>query len=69
MNPQSMISYITNNNEPEQWIFFKVRNKLFRLREALDPDNSIYQCDIRENDVLQCKRIHITKKSPENETA
>ncbi|MBN2738651.1 MAG: hypothetical protein JXR70_16840 [Spirochaetales bacterium] len=68
MNPESAISYINESNEPDQWIFFKVRSKLFRLKEALDPDDSIYHSNIRENDVLICNRVGLIKKLPENET-
>ncbi|GAG60698.1 unnamed protein product, partial [marine sediment metagenome] len=33
-------------------------NKFLRLKEALDPDDSIYNNQIKENDVLVCNRVH-----------
>ena len=56
-HPEEPISYTNDSNDPDAWVFFKLKNKLFRLKEALDQDSSISTNNIRENDVLICKRI------------
>lgn len=56
-HPEDMISFQNENNESEFWIFFKLKNKFFKWKEALDPDDSIYNSNIKENDVLICKRV------------
>ncbi len=56
-HPEGPISYSNDNNEPDPWVFFKVKNKLFRLKEALNQDSSISTNKIKENDVLICKRV------------
>ena len=60
-HPEGPISYANENEEPDPWVFLKVKSKLFRTREALDQDISISGNNIRENDVLICKRIEIEK--------
>jgi hypothetical protein len=66
--PDSGISYANDYNESDEWVFFRIKNKLFHLKEALDPDELIYGSDIRENDILLCKRIVTNKKTLKNET-
>jgi len=56
-HPEEPISYTNEKNEADPWVFFKVKNKLFRINEALDQDSSIASNNIRENDVLVCKRV------------
>ncbi len=56
-NPEDMISFTDENDAPEYWFFFKIKNKFFNWKEALDPDESIYNSNIKENDVLICKRV------------
>ena len=55
-HPESNVSFVDENNQPYEWIFFKLRNKFLNLRTALDPDDSILICRIKENDVLVCNR-------------
>lgn len=57
-HPEGSISFVDENNEPYGWIFKKVRSTLFGLKEVIDPDSSIYSNEIRENDLLYCRRIH-----------
>lgn len=67
-NPEDMIAYIDEKSKkPEHWIFYKQKNKFLNTREALDPDDSIYANNIKENDVLICTRF-FTKETTENET-
>jgi hypothetical protein len=68
-NPEAMISYINRESQqPNSWIFYKLRNKLMGTLKALDPEASIYANNIKENDVLVCTRFVLTEKSSENET-
>lgn len=60
-HPEGAISYLDSNHEPCGWIFKKVRNKLLGLKEVIDPDNSVYSNEIRENDLLYCERIYMNK--------
>jgi hypothetical protein len=55
---EAAISYVKENHEPCGWIFKKVRIKLLGLKEAIDPDSSVYSNEIRENDLLYCHRIY-----------
>ncbi len=57
-HPEGSISYVDNNHEPFGWIFKKVRSRLFGLKEVIDPDNSVYSNEIKENDLIYCRRIH-----------
>jgi hypothetical protein len=68
-HPEGPVSYTGINNEPDQWVFFKVNNKLLKLKTALDPDETILKNKIRENDVLVCNRVSSHNKLTENETA
>ncbi len=56
-HPESQISFLSADRVPNGWVFMKVKNKFFRLLDAIDPKSSIYGNNIRENDVLICKRI------------
>mgnify|MGYP001294781377 CR=1 FL=1 len=56
-HPEGTISFLDSNRAPYGWIFMKVKNKFFNLKDGMDPDISIYANEIRENDVLICKRI------------
>jgi hypothetical protein len=57
-HPEGIISFIDDTNEPCGWVFKKVRNRFLGLKEAIDPDNSVYSNEIRENDLLYCYRIY-----------
>lgn len=57
-HPEGVISYMNENREPSGWIFKKVRSKFLGLKEVIDPDNSIYADEIRENDLLYCQRLY-----------
>jgi len=56
-HPEGPVSYLNDSHEPCGWIFKKVRNKLFGLKEVIDPDSSVYSNEIKENDLLYCRRI------------
>jgi hypothetical protein len=56
-HPEGPISFTGIENEPDRWIFFKIRSKLLNIRSALNPEDSISGCKIRENDVITCERI------------
>lgn len=57
-HPEGTISFTDNKHEPCGWIFKKVRNKFLGLKEAIDPDSSVYGNELRENDLLYCHRIY-----------
>jgi hypothetical protein len=57
-HPEGPISYIDDTSEPYGWIFKKVRNRLLGLKEVIDPDSSVYSNEIKENDLLYCRRIY-----------
>ena len=57
-HPEGSIPYLDDNNEPYGWIFKKVRSRLFGLTEVIDPDSSVYSNEIRENDLLYCRRLY-----------
>jgi len=67
-NPESTVSYLNEENEPDEWMFFKQKNKLLKLKIPLDPDNSIYNNNIKENDVLICNRFVVNQKAEKDET-
>lgn len=56
-HPESRIAFFNSEGEPYGWIFLKIKNKLFGLKDAIDPETSIYSNNIKENDVIICKRI------------
>lgn len=56
-HPEGPISYSNESNEPDPWVFFKLKNKILRIKEALNQDGSIADNKIRENDVLICRRV------------
>jgi hypothetical protein len=66
--PESPVSFIDENNQPHEWIFFKVKSKLLKLKAALDPDDSIYISGIKENDTLICSREFNNKNNSGHET-
>lgn len=67
-HPEGTIRVTDENNRPYEWIFYKITHKIFGLKTALDPEDSIYQSNIKENDVLLCNRV-ITNENPQsNET-
>ncbi len=68
-HPEGTIRFIDEKNVPYPWTFFKIKNKLFGIKTALDPDDSIYNSDIRENDVLICNRVSNNEKLQDYETA
>jgi len=67
-HPESPVSFTDANNQPHPWIFFKLRSKLLQLKTALDPDDTILNCRIKENDVLICNREVINEKKSDHET-
>jgi hypothetical protein len=56
-HPEGTIRFMDENNRPYPWIFYKVTHKFFGLKTALDPEDSIYKSNIKENDVLLCNRV------------
>ena len=56
-HPESQISYVNQEGEPYGWVFMKAGKKLFGNKKAMDPDDSIYGNNIRENDELFCNRV------------
>lgn len=70
-HPEGPITFSNENNEPDPWIFFKVKNKLLKLKEALNQEDSITDNKIRENDILICKRVEKDQNinTEENETS
>lgn len=67
-NPESTVSYLNELKEPDEWIFFRLKSKFLRIKTALDPDDSIYNNNIKENDVLVCNRFYINTNIKEDET-
>jgi hypothetical protein len=67
-HPEGTIRFVDENNKPYPWIFFKVKNNLLGLKTALDPEDSIYQSNIKENDVLICSRMSVNENSQKDET-
>jgi len=67
-NPESTVSYLNELKEPDEWIFFRLKSKFLRIKAALDPDDSIYNNNIKENDVLVCNRFYINTNIKEDET-
>ncbi len=69
-HPQEPISFINDKKEADPWVFFKVKNKFFRIHKALDQDSSISNSIIKENDVLICKRVDqvVNLKTDSDET-
>ena len=68
-HPEGPISCADINNEPHKWIFFRIRNKFLNIKAPLDPDDSIFVCKIRENDVITCERISSNGESDNAESA
>lgn len=67
-HPEGIISYVDEENDPDKWIFFKRKSKYLKWKVALDPEDTISTCKIKENDVLICNRASKHKKIMENET-
>lgn len=65
---ENAISFFNQNNEPEQWVFFKKKG-FFQKKEAMDPDETINNNHIRENNVVLCHRVSVNQKTLQNETA
>ncbi|WP_430935076.1 TssN family type VI secretion system protein [Saccharicrinis sp. 156] len=57
-HPEEGISYVSESQEPIEWVFFKLKNKFFKIKEAMDPDDTIYGNHIIENDELICMRVN-----------
>jgi hypothetical protein len=57
-HPDSQVSFVNQNGEVEGWVFMRIKSKLFGTKEALDPESSIYNNNIRENDELFCARTN-----------
>ncbi len=66
--PESPVSFVDENNQPYEWIFFKVKSKLLKLKTALDPDNTISVCKIKENTTLICSRERNNQNNFDHET-
>jgi len=62
-HPERMISYINEESkETDLWMFFKSKSKILNLKEPLDPEDSIYGNNIKENDILICNRFIVNSK-------
>ena len=55
-HPESRITFCSEDNVPYEWIFYKLKNKMLNIKTVLDPDEKMYKCKIKENDVILCKR-------------
>lgn len=60
-NPESEINFLDHENIPTGWVFFKDRKGFFSSRKVIDTEVSIKGNDIKENDILLCKRMPIQK--------
>jgi hypothetical protein len=67
-HPESTISCASEGDFPDEWIFFKRKNKFLNLKTALDPEEEMGNCKIKENDVLICNRVIVNEKISQNET-
>jgi hypothetical protein len=67
-HPESPVAFTDENKQPHAWIFFKQRSKLLQMKTALDPEDTILNCRIKENDVLVCNRELINEKISDHET-
>jgi hypothetical protein len=67
-HPEGPVSFTGTDNEPDEWIFFKIRNKLLNIKSALDPEDSISDCKVKENDVIKCERVTGNYKSDIDQT-
>lgn len=56
-HPEGPVTFTGENNNPDQWVFFKIDSKLLKLKTALDPEATILKCKIKENDIIECERI------------
>ncbi len=68
-HPEGPVSFFDMNNNPHQWTFFKLKNKFFKIKTPLDPDESIANCRIKENDILICTRDNVNENLNEHESA
>lgn len=66
-HPEAPISIVDENKQPDEWVFFKIKNKFLRLKKALDPDDSIFSSRIKENDVLICTRVSMNENFSKDE--
>lgn len=67
-HPESPVSFFDANNQPHQWTFYKLKSKIFKLKTALDPDELIHKCRIKENDILICTRDDINENLSTHES-
>lgn len=56
-HPDSQITFLNKEGEPQGWVFLKIKNKFLGSKDAIDPETSIYSNNIKENDVLICSKI------------
>ncbi len=56
-HPESRITFLNKEGEPQGWVFLKIKNKFLGSKDAIDPTSSIYSNNIKENDVLICSKI------------
>lgn len=56
-NPESEIDFLDHENIPAGWVFFKDKKGFFGTRKVVDTDVSVKGNQIRENDILICKRM------------
>ncbi|HEX2974479.1 MAG TPA: TssN family type VI secretion system protein [Bacteroidales bacterium] len=56
-HPEGTISTLSESREPYGWIFKKVTGRIFKRREVIDHENSIYGNEVKENDILYCQRL------------
>lgn len=57
-HPEGEISFTNDNHEPCGWVFKKIRIKFLGLKEVIDPEISVRNNRIKENDLLYCQRIY-----------
>jgi hypothetical protein len=55
-HPDNKIQFINNSGEPHGWIFYKKPRWYSFFTDYKDPEKSIYNNNIRENDVIICSR-------------
>ncbi len=68
-HPEGPVSFVDANNIPHQWTFFKLKNKLLNIKTPLDPDETIINCRIKENDILICTRDDVNENLNDHESA
>jgi Type VI secretion system, TssN len=55
-HPNSRIQYVNNRGEPNGWIFYKKPKWYSVITSYVDAEKTVFNNDIRENDVIICSR-------------